>query len=397
MRVSIAFLVAGYVLSQFYRACLAVLTPVLGSEIGASGSDLAVSLGLWYIAFALMQIPVGEALDRIGPRLTVSVLLGLGGGGGAALFALAQGPVAVHLAMVLIGIGCAPVLMGAYYIFARSFPPAIFGTLAGATIGVGSLGNLAGAAPLAWLIEAAGWRQALWGLAGVTLVVALAIARFTRDPERVARPATGGGSVLDILRLPAIWFILPLIGVNYAAAAGLRGVWAGPYFSTLYGADTAAIGLATLVMGLAMVAGNFAYGAADRVLGSHKRVVLLGNGLQAVILCLLWLMPGPGFWASTAMIAAIGLFGASFPAMMAHGRSFFPPHLMGRGVTLLNMFSIGGVGLFQFASRPIFEGASVTAAGQPEAAFATLFLFFLLPLLAGLALYLFSQSRGDQG
>lgn len=394
MRVSIAFLVAGYVLSQFYRACLAVLTPVLGSEIGASGTDLAVSLGLWYIAFALMQIPVGEALDRIGPRRTVSVLLGLGGGGGAAVFALAQGPMAVHLAMVLIGIGCAPVLMGAYYIFARSFPPAIFGTLAGATIGVGSLGNLAGAAPLAWVIEAAGWRQALWGLAVITLVVALAIARFTRDPERVTRPATGGGSVLDILRLPAIWFILPLIGVNYAAAAGLRGVWAGPYFSTLYGADTAAIGLAMLVMGLAMVAGNFAYGAADRVLGSHKRVVLLGNALQVVILCLLWLMPGPGFWASTAMIAAIGLFGASFPAMMAHGRSFFPPHLMGRGVTLLNMFSIGGVGLFQFASRPVFESAQ--ARGTPAEAFASLFLFFLLPLIAGLALYAFSRTRGDE-
>lgn len=394
MRVSIAFLVAGYVLSQFYRACLAVLTPVLGSEIGASGTDLAVSLGLWYIAFALMQIPVGEALDRIGPRLTVSVLLGLGGGGGAAVFALAQGPMAVHLAMVLIGIGCAPVLMGAYYIFARSFPPAIFGTLAGATIGVGSLGNLAGAAPLAWVIEAAGWRQALWGLAVITLVVALAIARFTRDPERVTRPATGGGSVLDILRLPAIWFILPLIGVNYAAAAGLRGVWAGPYFSTLYSADTAAIGLAMLVMGLAMVAGNFAYGAADRVLGSHKRVVLLGNALQVVILCLLWLMPGPGFWASTAMIAAIGLFGASFPAMMAHGRSFFPPHLMGRGVTLLNMFSIGGVGLFQFASRPVFESAQ--ARGTPAEAFASLFLFFLLPLIAGLALYAFSRTRGDE-
>ncbi|MCL7463578.1 MFS transporter [Phaeovulum sp. NW3] len=394
MRVSIAFLVAGYVLSQFYRACLAVLTPVLGSEIGASGTDLAVSLGLWYIAFALMQIPVGEALDRIGPRLTVSVLLGLGGGGGAAVFALAQGPMAVHLAMVLIGIGCAPVLMGAYYIFARSFPPAIFGTLAGATIGVGSLGNLAGAAPLAWLIETAGWRQALWGLAVITLVVALAIARFTRDPERITRPATGGGSVLDILRLPAIWFLLPLIGVNYAAAAGLRGVWAGPYFSTLYGADTAAIGLAMLVMGLAMVAGNFAYGAADRVLGSHKRVVLLGNALQVVILCLLWLMPGPGFWASTAMIAAIGLFGASFPAMMAHGRSFFPPHLMGRGVTLLNMFSIGGVGLFQFASRPVFESAQ--ARGTPAEAFAALFLFFLLPLIAGLALYAFSRTRGDE-
>ena len=51
--------------------------------------------------------------------------------------------------MALIGIGCSPVLMAAYYIFARIYSPAVFGTLAGAVIGFGSLGNILGAAPLA--------------------------------------------------------------------------------------------------------------------------------------------------------------------------------------------------------------------------------------------------------
>ena len=76
MRAGIAFLVAGYTLSQFYRAFLAVLTPALKTDIGATASDLAISLGLWFLTFALMQIPVGIALDRIGPRRTASVLLG---------------------------------------------------------------------------------------------------------------------------------------------------------------------------------------------------------------------------------------------------------------------------------------------------------------------------------
>ena len=39
-----------------------------------------------------MQIPVGWALDHIGPRRTAAVLLGLGAGGGAVLFALATSP-----------------------------------------------------------------------------------------------------------------------------------------------------------------------------------------------------------------------------------------------------------------------------------------------------------------
>lgn len=393
MRLSIGFLVAGYVLSQFYRACLAVLTPVLKAELGATAGDLAVSLGFWYAAFAAMQLPVGTALDRIGPRRTVGVLLALGGGGGAASFAMATGPWGIHLAMVLIGIGCSPVLMGSYYIFARSFPPALFGTLAAAVIGVGSLGNLAGAAPLAATVESIGWRATLWALSAITLVVAAAIFTFTRDPERLVREKGARGSVLDILRIPGFWLILPLTFANYAAAAGIRGLWAGPFLGTMQGADTALIGRVALAMGVAMVLGNFAYGPADRWLGSHKRVVIAGNAVLCLALAALALNPSAGLWQATALLAAVGFFGSSFPVIVAHGRAFFPAHLMGRGVTTVNLVSITGVAMAQFASRPIFEAAS--AAGGAVAAYRVLFLFFLVPILVGLSVYLFSRDSRD--
>lgn len=391
MRAGLIFLVAGYVLSQFYRAFLAVLAPVLGAEIGAAPGDLALSSGIWFLVFAVMQMPVGAALDRIGPRATASVLLGLGGGGGALVFAFAQGPGAVHLAMALIGIGCSPVLMASYYIFARIYRPAVFGTLAGAIIGVGSLGNIAGAAPLAWLVEQIGWRPALTGLAAVTVAVALALWVFVRDPERVAPPETGRGSVVDLLRIPGLWAILPLMAVAYAPAAAIRGLWAGPYLAEVFGADALAIGRVTLVMALAMVAGNFAYGPLDRIFGTRKWVVFWGNAAGAVALGVLAFAPGAGFWAATALLAAIGFFGSSFPAIMAHGRSFFPPHLVGRGVTFLNMFGIGGAGILQFTSGRFHQAMEAGAASQ-EAPFAALFLFFLVPLLIGLVLYLFSRD-----
>ncbi|SOB91292.1 predicted MFS family arabinose efflux permease [Rhodobacter sp. JA431] len=393
MRLSIAFLVAGYVLSQFYRACLAVLTPVLKEELGATAEDLAISLGLWYLAFAVMQIPVGEALDRIGPRRTVGVLLALGGGGGAAAFALANGPMGIHFAMVLIGIGCAPVLMGSYYIFARSFSPALFGTLAAGVIGVGSLGNLAGAAPLAAALDAFGWRATLWALTLITLLVAAAIFTFTRDPERIEAQPGRKGSVIDIFRLPGFWLILPLIFANYSAAAAIRGLWAGPWLSDLHGADAALIGSVTLAMGVAMVLGNFAYGPADKLLGTHKRVAILGNGLLALALGWLAFAPDAGLTQATLLLAAVGFFGASFPVLMAHGRAFLPPHLVGRGVTALNLVSISGAGIGLFLSRPVFALAS--EGGDPVTAYRALFGFFLLPVVVGLAVYLFSRPHPD--
>ncbi|MGA0923132.1 MAG: MFS transporter, partial [Lutimaribacter sp.] len=89
MRKGLVLLCLAYVLSQFFRAFLAVLTQLLQDDIGATADDLAFASGMLFLSFAVMQIPVGEALDRVGPRLTAAVLLGVGGGGGAALFAMA--------------------------------------------------------------------------------------------------------------------------------------------------------------------------------------------------------------------------------------------------------------------------------------------------------------------
>jgi predicted MFS family arabinose efflux permease len=293
--------------------------------------------------------------------------------------------------MALIGVGCSPVLMASYYIFARIYSPAVFGTLAGAMIGAGSLGNIAGAAPLAALVAAVGWRPTLLGLTAVTLAVALALAVFVRDPERAETPEAGTGSVLDLLRIPGLWAILLLMTVAYAPAAAIRGLWAGPYLADVFAADATTIGRVTLVMALAMVAGNFAYGPLDRIFGTRKWVVFWGNALGAVCLAALALWPERGVWTAAALLAGLGLFGSSFPAVMAHARAFFPPHLVGRGVTLVNMFGIGGAGILQFASGQVHRAAAEGAA-TPQAPFAALFLFFLVPLLAGLALYLFSRD-----
>jgi nitrate/nitrite transporter NarK len=189
------------------------------------------------------------------------------------------------------------------------------------------------------------------------------------------------------LRIPALWLILPLLTVNYAPAAGLRGVWAGPYMTDVFGASVAQVGQVTLLMALAMIAGNFAYGPLDRVFGTRKWVVLTGNLLGTVCLMTAAFAPEMGLWTNAFLLAGIGFFGASFPMMIAHGRSFFPPHLLGRGVTLLNLFSIGGVGLLQMVSGRVH----VAAGGD----YGTVFLFFGVLLMIGCVIYAFSRDRTD--
>lgn len=389
MRSGIVALVLAYVLSQFYRAFLAVLTPVLAKDLGATPESLASASGLWFLAFALMQIPVGAALDRIGPRRTAAGLLAVAGVG-AAVFATAKGAGGINLAMVLIGAGCAPVLMASYYLFARSFSPSVFGTLAGVVIGIGSLGNIAASVPLSAAVQAFGWRGTMTVLATVTLAISAAVWLLVRDPRRVE--TAHQGSLLDLLKIPALWPVMIMMAACYAPAAGLRGLWAGPYFADVFHADAARIGVVTLMMGLAMVAGNFAYGPLDRVLGTRKWLVFGGNVFACLCLAGLWLAPAQAGIQPILLLAGVGFFGASFPMVMAHGRAFLPPHLLGRGVALINLFGIGTTGLMQIVTGRLHAAIPATTA---EAPYAALFLFYALFTAAGLVVYVFAQDRTD--
>ncbi|MBC7132235.1 MAG: MFS transporter [Roseovarius sp.] len=390
MRAGLMLLCLGYVLSQFFRAFLAVLSGPLENDLGTTPDDLAFASGLWFLVFAAMQIPVGWALDRVGPRRTAAGLLFLGGGGGAAVFAMASAPWHVSLAMALIGVGCSPVLMASFYIFAREFPPARFATLAALMLGVGSVGNLVAAWPMAWAAETMGWRAALWGLAGLSAAVAAGIAALVRDPEAVTGEARG--SVLDLLKMRALWPLLPLMFVAYAPSAALRGLWAGPYLRDVFGLDTSQVGQATLVMGVAMIAGTLVYGPLDRLFSTRKWVVFGGNLVAALALLALILAPDRGLLLSVALLAVIGFAGASFPVIVAHGRAFIPAHLAGRGVTLLNLFGIGGVGVAQFVSGPVHAAAATQGALAGHVAIFTL---FAGALALGLVLYLFSRDSLD--
>ena len=389
----IAALAFAYFLSQFYRSFLAVLTPVLESELGATKADFSQASGAWFVAFALMQFAVGVSLDRFGPRRTSAVMLAIGGGGGALVFGLASSPSMLVVAMALIGIGCAPVLMASLFIFAKTFKAARFAVATSWFVALGSLGNVFGAAPLAAASDSFGWRPVILAVAALTLVVALALLVFVRDPERSPdEPAAGVGfgGFGELLRLRVLWPIIPLTAINYAPAVGIRGLWAGPYLTDVFGADSLVIGNVTLFMAFAMVAGSFIYGPLDTVFRTRKWIAVVGNSIGVAVIASLVLLPPATVAMVTFLFVLIGISGASYGLLMAHARAFVPAHLIGRGVTLMNFFSIGGVGVMQFLTGPVVTGSTV--AGDPAAAYQALFAFYALMLTLSVIVYLWARD-----
>ena len=389
MRVFLTFL-AAYVLSQFYRSFLAVIAPELARELALDPQALGNLQAFWILGFVATLFPLGWALDTLGPRRTVSAQM-LAAVAGALLFATAGSATALNIAMLLIGAGCGSIYMGAIYMFGRIAAPQRFALLCSWLLGLGTAGNLLAASPLAWAAQSIGWRGAMVGMAAATALSALSVLLLIRDPVRITSHGSRGlfGGIGDILRIRNLWPLLPITAVSYAVVLAERGLWAGPYFSSVFGLESVARGHALLVMAAAMSAGAMAYGPLDRLFGTRKWVVF--GGVSVTALCFAALaLPGLSLAAAIVIMGLLGGFGMTYGVLMAHGRSFVPDHLLGRGITLLNVLFIGGAGVLQPLSGALMKRL---ADQPPEQAYATLHLIFAALLAASLVVYAFAKDN----
>ncbi|MCP4183008.1 MAG: MFS transporter [Hyphomicrobiales bacterium] len=386
--VGIVTLSFAYVLSQFYRTFLAVLTPVLSSELAMSEVQLSIASGVWFATFASAQFPIGTWLDRYGPRRTASYMLGLFGAGGSYLFATATDPVHIIIAMGFIGLGCAPILMASYVLLTRNYAPAKFATLASIFVAVGMSGSVVGAEPLAQAVTAWGWRDVGLGLVVISLTISCAILFLVKDPELVVHEKKG--SVFDLLKIRQLWPLFALITCSYAIPTSIRALWSGPYLEQIHGLGVLEIGRIVLFLAFAQIAGTIIYGPLDRIFNTRKWVITTGNVM--LLLTCIWfvLNPDAGLTNATLALVALSVFGATSAVQLTHGKSYIPAHMTGRGLTLLNFFSIGGVAIMQFTSGIVVNTYTIDT--QPTRAFTALFTFYAVYLAISLAIYQFSRD-----
>lgn len=389
---SFLVLLFAYTLSQFYRSFLAVVSADLTRDLGLDPAALGTLSAAWFAAFALAQFPVGYALDRWGPRrmLALAMLLAVAG---AYWLARASGFADALVAMALIGLGCSPIYMSSLYIVARTQPER-FAFLSAAILGIGSLGNLLGATPLVMAAETFGWRGSFLGIAALTLVSAISVWFLVRNPppaERGDGDSTLLGGIAAVLAIRVLWLMLPLALVSYAFVIATRSLWVAPYLTSSFALAPEPLGNAVLAMALAMSVGALLSGLVERWMGA-KAVTVAGVAITVVGFLLLGLGWAQNVWASVAYLTAIGFFGIMYAVLMEHARSFMPPTLVGRGMTLMNSAFIGGSGLVQWLSGHAVNGWLAAGLPAPEA-YQRLFLAYGIALAAALAIYLIAPAR----
>jgi predicted MFS family arabinose efflux permease len=359
---SLAALTLAYILSQFFRTSLAVIAPELSRDLDLTTQDLGFLSSVWFIAFAVMQIPVGIALDKYGIRKLVAPMVLLAAFG-SVLLALAPNLETGIAAQVVIGFGCAPVYMGTLVLLTRWYDPARFASLASLVLALGSLGNLMGTAPLAWLSGLLGWRMALIVVAIIVAAAAVLVWLCVQDTQDGSpAPASGEHPVraligtFKVARNRDLWPLMPMALIGYGVMVTIRGLWGGPYLADLFRLDAIERGNVLFLMSLGMVAGPLLYAQIERRIDRRKLPVLIGS--LVTLASLGSLVVTESLVAATVALVLIGCFGSVFNMVMAQGRRFFQPHEMGRGLTLLNGACFGGAAALQALTGQVAASAA---------------------------------------
>lgn len=366
-------------ISNFHRAAIGVIAPELAEELAMGPGALGAANTAFFGALFLAQIPVGVGLDRWGPRRLVAALTALAVLGAGAQ-ALATDAASFLLARFLLGLGCAASFMAAVVLSGRWHRGTALTRAISVTFAWSQLGILLAGAPLAVLAGVTGWRGAFALSALLTAGLGVLWWLLARDdppgaPHRTA-PREGLAEILAgqvaVWRTPRLFPLLSLHTVAYAAMATLLALWAGPFLHDVHGLSPAARGAVLLAMGVAVPLGQLLVPPLERRLGRQRAVAAMCGG---VILALLGLVPDPPLPVAVALLVLVCLGSSYTVLLVTQGRMLFPDHLVGRGVTTVNLAQVVGS-----AALPVLMGVAVGLAGYGAG-------FLLLALALGLGLW----------
>lgn len=187
-RTALAMLVIAGAVNYIDRATLSIANPLIREELGLSIKDMGYLLSAFLWSYAFSQLPAGAMVDRLGPRVLLTL--------GLSAWSLAQclGGLVANFgqffgARVLLGIGEAPQFPTGARVVRDWFNPRDRGLATGVFNCASTLGTAIAAPLLTFLMLSFGWRWmfAIMGIAG--LVVAAAWFTLYRNPASLALTA----------------------------------------------------------------------------------------------------------------------------------------------------------------------------------------------------------------
>ncbi|MFD4258359.1 MFS transporter [Streptomyces sp. NPDC058534] len=277
-----------------------LLTPISGS-LDVSEGTAGLTLTVTGLVGAFSAPLVTSAVGRIDRRLVLCSLLLLLAAANV-LAAWAPNFAVMMVARVLIGVGMGGVWslaggLGVRLVQAKSIGPATSMIFSGIAVA-----SVAGVPAGAYIGELAGWREAFLAVAGLAVLVTVAMAVLL--PPLPAEEAVALGGVMRLFGNPRVVSGLAVVALlvtgHFAAYTYVR-----PVLEDVSGVQDSMIGTLLLVYGIAGIAGNFAVGA--RVGRRPVRGILLVISLTLAVSVLLIPLLGLSAAGAAVLLVVWGL------------------------------------------------------------------------------------------
>ena len=336
----------------FQRVAPSVMVGELMQDLNLSAAALGNLSGLYFWGYAVAQVPTGLLADRWGPRY-VLFSAALICGCGSLTFAFAESNIVASLGRLVIGFGAGFGFVTTLKIVSEWFPQHRFALLSGLTLMVGTIGGIAGQAPLAWAVENFGWRGAMMATSVFALVLGCGVWLIVRDhPDSVKTREYDETPHLfrdlsQLLRQGQTWIIAIAGFASVGTLFAFGALWGVPYLMEVrdFSRSAAAASVSMMLFGWAL--GAPLIGWVSDYLARRKLPLFISATGALLSITMLLYISHLSLWMIDTLLFINGACSAGLVVAFAIVRESSRPHMAGSAMAFLNIGVIGSGAVLQ--------------------------------------------------
>jgi sugar phosphate permease len=363
--------VLAHTIGMFHRAAMAPIADRVMADLELTAVAFGSLGAVYFYTYAAMQVPSGTLADTLGPRKTIVAGLLLSALG-SLVMSTANSFSVMFLGRLLISFGASVPALSALKLLMGWFRPREMATMTGLTVSLASLGQIAGATPLALLVMWIGWRMSFTAMAGISLVMAAITWFIVKDsPAHVGLPSVAEldhqTALPDVAghhsphlslaqRFAAVFtdrrlWPLFLVGFGtYGAYATLFHNWMVIYLMQTYDVQRDFAANFVLIAAIGMIVGAPVVGfLSDRLLQQRRLPMALfaSFSLASFLILALWNGARPPLVAIYPLCFLVGLGCGASPVAVACVRDTVQPAVRGIASGLVNSGGFVGAAIAQ--------------------------------------------------
>jgi MFS family permease len=336
-----------YLYQFILRNSPSVMKDDLMRDFSVEACALGILSASYLLSYTILQIPVGFGMDKFGPSrlLKGAILLCIAG---TAIFAVSESFYLASFGRLLIGVGSTGAFLGALKLATFWFHPERLALVVGFTLLTGKIGAALGQAPLALMIDAFGWREALLFIViPFGAIIATGIWLFVKDtpPEGPIAPLskvdtalkTLFSRLLTIIMDYRIWALGFYGALMYAPMLAFVDLWGVPFLMELYGINKATAGTITTMFYFGIGVGSPVVAFLSDSFKVRKTPMIIGAALSIFFNSIIIYMPDIPLVGMYGLLFIAGFVFSSQPLIFSSVCQLTPHASNGTAISFTNM------------------------------------------------------------